>query len=414
MVIRMQTQSEKADSNSISRITRKKIIETLTIAPWWGDLEEIDFLFRLYDLAALPSTDGRYPNAEGDIIQHRVANFDWDDSWIFSDERFGLYNGSPETFLKFLAEAVHPEVRGNSEHVRQLVSDINSHLIRDGWELIPVDELSGYPIYGWKQRDKSLAKVPEGFPLGLESLIRTVAEVLKLRGKARELAVLANSSFHVEQVSYDNWNGGMRGWGLTCQLEASLYARLTAEERTDCEETIKQVTAESFRPFTNDSLEQVFLTPIASSAGDWRGAANHWLSGEGINNQGRVRSDNIASLEFDGLLFRSEPEINLYRALKHAGVTFAPLPVFLRGGADYARLEPDFVVLKDGCVLVIEVDGDTYHRETPADAHKRLLPLDHQGAKIERVTAGECDAPEKARLCAQRLLQVVEGIVRRR
>jgi hypothetical protein len=153
---------------------------------------------------------------------------------------------------------------------------------------------------------------------------------------------------------------------------------------------------------------------VARSVGDWRDAANRWLSGEGINNQARVRSNNIASLECDGLLFRSEPEINLYRALKGAGVTFAPLPVFLRGGTAYARLEPDFVVLKDGCVLVIEVDGDTYHRETPADAHKRLLPLDHEGAKIERVTAAECDTPEKARVCAQRLIAVIDGIVRRR
>ncbi|HEY0321190.1 MAG TPA: hypothetical protein VGC66_09570 [Pyrinomonadaceae bacterium] len=414
MVIGMHRHSEKGSQNTISKITRRKIIETLTSASWWGDLDEIDFLNRLYDLDGMPSTDGRYPDAKGDIIQHRVANFDWDDSWVFSDERFGLYDGPHETFLRFLAETLHPEVRSNSDQVLQLMRDINSHLMRDGWELIPVDELSGYPIYRWKQRDKSLTKVPEGFPLELEPLIRTLAEVMKHRGQARELAILANSSFHLEQVSYDNWNGGMRGWGLTCQVEASLYARLTAEERTDCEEIIKQVTAESFRQFTNDFLEQVVLIPMARSSGDWRIYANRWLSGEGVNNQGRVRSDNIASLECDGLLFRSEPEINLYRALKHSGVTFAPLPVFLRGGTTYARLEPDFVVLKDGCVLVIEVDGDTYHRETPADAHKRLLPLDHEGAKIERVTAGECDTPEKAQLCAQRLLQVIEGIVRRR
>lgn len=73
-----------------------------------------------------------------------------------------------------------------------------------------------------------------------------------------------------------------------------------------------------------------------------------WLRGEGITNQGRVRSDNIAARAFDGLLFRSQPEINLYGALKAAGVSFAPLPVFVRGGHDYRRIEPDFIIVKDG------------------------------------------------------------------
>lgn len=91
----------------------------------------------------------------------------------------------------------------------------------------------------------------------------------------------------------------------------------------------------------------------------WRDGAKRWLAGAGISNQGRVRSDNIASREADGLLFRSVPEINLYKALKARGVSVAPLPVFVRGGKTYRRIEPDFVILKEGLVMVVEVDGDT-------------------------------------------------------
>jgi very-short-patch-repair endonuclease len=58
--------------------------------------------------------------------------------------------------------------------------------------------------------------------------------------------------------------------------------------------------------------------------------------------------------------------------------------------------------------MVVEVDGDTYHRESPADAHARLQPLDHEGAKIERVKADECDVPEKANACADRILQILK------
>ena len=42
---------------------------------------------------------------------------------------------------------------------------------------------------------------------------------------------------------------------------------------------------------------------------DWRNDQIAWLRGEGINNQGRVRSDNVASRQEDGLLFLSMPEI---------------------------------------------------------------------------------------------------------
>jgi hypothetical protein len=49
-----------------------------------------------------------------------------------------------------------------------------------------------------------------------------------------------------------------------------------------------------------------------------------------------------------------------------------------------ARVEPDFVIYKDGIVVIVEVDGDLYHTEIPADAHARLKFLtdeaaDHRG-----------------------------------
>jgi len=334
--------------------------------------------------------------------------------WIFSDERFGLRNGTDELFLRFIAESMHPEVRGDSEEAGRIVRDVNAHLGRDGWELVQVADVSGYPVYGARRRPRATRPTPKGFPLDAESLTSSMAEILKSQGQARELAVLANSQVRIDQTSFDNWNGGTRGWGLVCSLSPSLSARLTPDDRAECEESLKGTGADFLRAFDNDFLETVVIAPAAEDRGEWREAANEWLSGKGINNQGRVRSDNLASLKVDGLLFRSEPEINLYRAFKRKGVTFAPLPVFVRGGDSYSRLEPDFVVLKDGFVLVVEVDGDTYHRESPADAHRRLLPLDHEGAKIERANAQECETPEKAASCAERLLQVVDRLTRRR
>ena len=79
--------------------------------PYYGRMEEIEFLSRLYDLDKMQSNDSRYRSAREDIIQHTVNNDDFPNCWVFQDERFELKNGSDETFLKFLCEIFHPLVR---------------------------------------------------------------------------------------------------------------------------------------------------------------------------------------------------------------------------------------------------------------------------------------------------------------
>lgn len=127
--------------------------------------------------------------------------------------------------------------------------------------------------------------------------------------------------------------------------------------------------------FPNDRLSEVKIIPAVVEDPQWREKAAAWLTGSKVSNQGRVRSNNVAPLTVDGLLFRSQPEIHLYRALKALGVSFAPLPVFVRGGESYSRIEPDFVVVHAGITMIVEVDGDTVHQETPAEAHARTSML---------------------------------------
>jgi len=76
-----------------------------------GELDDVQFLQRIFDLQKLPSTDPRFKDAAGDIWQHTINNDDLDRDWIFSDDRFNLVNGPTEVFLRFLCEMVHPLVR---------------------------------------------------------------------------------------------------------------------------------------------------------------------------------------------------------------------------------------------------------------------------------------------------------------
>lgn len=117
---------------------------------YYGRLEEIEFLKRLYDLKALPSSDSRFSDAESDIFQHTVNNADYPDCWIFHDDRFPLKDGSDEAYLKFLSEVFHPTVRFEKGYWKEFFGNINSLLKQDGYELYPVETLSGREVYGWR------------------------------------------------------------------------------------------------------------------------------------------------------------------------------------------------------------------------------------------------------------------------
>ncbi|MEP7357015.1 MAG: hypothetical protein ABI847_07230, partial [Anaerolineales bacterium] len=60
-----------------------------------------------------------------------------------------------------------------------------------------------------------------------------------------------------------------------------------------------------------------------------------------------------------------------------------------------------------GILLVVEIDGDTVHHETPVEAHNRTTMLAHEGVQIERVRASECETQELADICARKILQIV-------
>lgn len=242
-----------------------------------------------------------------------------------------------------------------------------------------------------------------------EPLLATLARLFTLEGATREVAILANSTAQLRETEYDNWNGGTYFYCLDIKIPEWLYAQLN-EMLNPCAERILNKAQPIFSPSPNLALSGVTITPILKVEPDWREKARASLAGSGVSNQGRVRSDNIASRSCDGLLFRSQQEINLYKALKSLGVSFAPLPVFIRGGDTYKRIEPDFVILKDGVLMIVEVDGDTVHKETPAEAQDRTNMLAHEGAHVERVKASECETVELANSCAKKLLKILDKI----
>lgn len=135
--------------NVIRRQTRKHIFDGIRLseATWSGVLDEPTFLGRLYDLSELPSFDGRYKDAAGDIYQHRVNNWDWEADWVFEDRRFRLLDCDDDDFLAFLCEMVHPVVRPDAQEASTLVSHFNDQLREGGWVIQADKRIGGRPTF---------------------------------------------------------------------------------------------------------------------------------------------------------------------------------------------------------------------------------------------------------------------------
>ena len=230
--------------NRITEITRRDISDTLSSYKISGRIDEVEFLERLYDLDALPSDDRRFSTARGDITQHRLMNHDWEDDWVFYDERFGLKSGDDTVLLRFLAELLHPVVRSNQDQVDEIVGKLNALLGPDGYRLDPKEYVSGRPVY-------SYIEIEPTAPLGRSSsrhftddvapLVTTVARLAALDGSDLEKEVLNAATPRLEDSEYDNWDGGTYYYTLTLLVSVDLFSRLGDQVRATEERILGRI-----------------------------------------------------------------------------------------------------------------------------------------------------------------------------
>lgn len=346
---------------TISESTRRTIFEIFTEQkiPWHGYLGEMDFLTRLYDLTTIPSTDRRFPNADEDIRKHRLLSRDWEDDWIFYDERFGFQNGDEGLLLRFLCETIHPTVRPNPEEARYLLQQYNLLLAPEGYELFEQSQVAGRPIFSYRQ------VAPTGFQNILdnqdisqlsgensEPILRTLARLFAREGAAIEVAILANSKPYIKEISDPFALKGDSSHGsYTLYLPIPSYLYNQVKQYI---EEIEQRILDKIKPLLRTSSKQVDKVIVALALSEekskinWQEKAKGWLSGKKTTQPSLINADNL--IAHDGLFFRSQPTIFLYEALKVFKVCFAPLPVLIKAdeGEKTERSEPDFLIIKQG------------------------------------------------------------------
>lgn len=258
----------------------------------------------------------------------------------------------------------------------------------------------------------------EAFPLEPESFLGNIVRLLKARGFDEQIVLLLTGKLSLDYREPYSSNEWATTWNLSVELIPEQYVKLDGS-RDYLVRPIEKVGNELLSmnaPSSENEYHKLTCSILSrySDESDWREKAYNWFTGRSISNQANVRSDSPPRHEEDGLFFRSWPEIHLYRALKSNGVVFAPLPVFLQGGKEYRRIEPDFIIVKDGIIMHLEVDGDRWHQESPLEAHKRSEILWMEGAIHHRISAGECDTKEKAFSAVGKIIELIEKHKRNR
>ena len=183
---REQRTDWRSDSSDLPQQVRINVLDGLRLenVAWYGQLDDVEFLSRLFDLQQLPSTDGRFKDAAGDIWQHRYNNDDWENDWVYTDPRFQLIDGPVEQFLRFLCEIVHPIVHPDRDEALKLVLHFNDQLRPAGWEIYEEEHIAGRPRFSFRQRSSSSRAVLRA---------KTVAEALNAGWMAKEIERLENS-----------------------------------------------------------------------------------------------------------------------------------------------------------------------------------------------------------------------------
>jgi AbiJ N-terminal domain 3 len=391
-------------SCDITPVTRRDVFDLLRAekSPWWGRLDETEFLGQLYDLDALPSTDPRHATAGEDILRHRVANFDWDDDWVFSDQRFRLADGPDQVLLDFLALMAHPLVQPDTEQAARLVASLNVLLAPDGWELRTARFISGRPVYSASRATSGAGRMIR-LEIGdddagkLDIVLGQAHYLLGENGDAMAQGLIAGATLALRRdggyfhpMPGDNWTSATYEAVLTVAPEAA--PEFTPDVESRVWSALSVVLAHHGR---DDVLTLVIaraIAPLPAVSADWRLRAA--VAAQRPTNQARRERAGDGYPSQDGLTFGSQAELAVYNVLMElqrdfpVRNAFAVLPLPGARLRDTGVRTPDFVVIGNGRAVVIEVDGPHHSgRNRRADDADRDLHWRRCGVVTIRIAS---------------------------
>ena len=142
------------------------------------------------------------------------------------------------------------------------------------------------------------------FTAELDKFLASLARLFVHKGASAEVAVLTLGRPTCQHLDLDyGYYHRDNIYKITLEVPPSLFNQV-ADRRETVEKSLCDASAQLMGRYPGVELFFIIMSEMPDDP-DWRNKARRWLSGEGLSNQGRVRSDNVAPYQVDGLLFRS-------------------------------------------------------------------------------------------------------------
>jgi hypothetical protein len=108
--------------------------------------------------------------------------------------------------------------------------------------------------------------MPEtGFPKPVAEVVETLADIFRHQRRTEIVEVLENAHAWFDNTEYDNWNGGTYTWALRLEVPVPIFA--SVEPRiSKIEKEMGEKLPYFTRPYPNDHLSEVTISPIASGS----------------------------------------------------------------------------------------------------------------------------------------------------
>jgi hypothetical protein len=129
----------------ITPLTRQRIVAEIDAVPLSGNLDEIEFLKKLWPIDKLNSPGfGSETTMEDYIFRHRIRNSDMSNKDVL--DTLGIQECSQKQFFQLLEAMLDPLCRDLPEQA-DLATRLNRHLLHDGYHVDAVRRMSGAPVY---------------------------------------------------------------------------------------------------------------------------------------------------------------------------------------------------------------------------------------------------------------------------
>jgi hypothetical protein len=112
---------------------------------------------------------------------------------------------------------------------------------------------------------RRLAMAESGFPKSVEDVIATLVEIYRYQRRSDIIELLESANARIEEINYDNWNGGTYTYTLMLDVPVFIFAAVETK-LAEIESSIASKLSIISRDLSNEHLDSVTIVPLTSKS----------------------------------------------------------------------------------------------------------------------------------------------------